>query len=70
VKVEIQIQPRAGVLGATVAKLFGQSPDKQVAMDLAQFKQLMETGEVARTEGQPDGRKRSIARKFDELVHA
>jgi uncharacterized membrane protein len=56
------------VLGATVAKLFGESPDKQVHVDLHQFKQLMETGEVARTEGQAAGRSRSTSRKYDDFV--
>jgi len=67
VKVELKYDPPAGVLGVTVAKLFGQSPDKQVAVDLMQFKQVMETGEIARTEGQPSGRVRR-ASKFDTLV--
>jgi uncharacterized membrane protein len=67
-KVEMQVEPPAGVLGATVAKLFGESPDKQVHVDLHRFKQLMETGEVARTEGQAAGRSRSTSRKYDDFV--
>lgn len=67
-KVEMQIDPPAGVLGITVAKLFGESPEKQVHVDLHRFKQLMETGEVARTEGQPAGRSRSTSRMYDDFV--
>jgi uncharacterized membrane protein len=47
VKVEMRYEPPAGMLGATVARLLGQSPGKQVKIDLLRFKQLMETGEIA-----------------------
>lgn len=70
VKVEVKYEPPAGVLGATVAKLFAQSPEKQIAVDLLRFKQLMETGEIARTEGQSSGRSRSTSRKYDDLIRA
>jgi len=49
--------PPAGKLGATVAKLFGEAPDQQISDDLRRFKQLMEAGEVATTEGQSSGRR-------------
>jgi uncharacterized membrane protein len=70
VKLELQYNPPAGVLGATFARLFGQSPEKQVAIDLHRFKQLMETGEIARTEGQPSGRKKAAPSRIDQLVRA
>jgi uncharacterized membrane protein len=70
VKVEIEYSPPAGVLGASLAKLFGQSPEKQVKIDLLHFKQLIETGVIATTEGQPAGRARSTSRKFDAPVRA
>jgi uncharacterized membrane protein len=38
-----------------VAKLFGESPDQQVRDDLRRFKQVVETGEVVRSEGSPEG---------------
>lgn len=41
VKVTLQYQPPAGVIGATVAKLFGEAPDQQLEADLARFKELM-----------------------------
>jgi uncharacterized membrane protein len=56
VKVDLQYSPPAGVLGAKLAKLFGEAPEQQIGVDLRRFKQLMETGEIARTEGQPAGR--------------
>jgi len=68
VRVELEYEPPAGRLGAGVAKMFGQAPEKQVAVDLYRFKQLLETGEIARTEGQPAGRSRSTSRKYDDLV--
>ena len=70
VRVEMHYRPPAGVLGAKIAKLFGEEPEEQVAADLLRFKQVMETGEIARTEGQPAGRKRSTSRKFDDTVRA
>jgi uncharacterized membrane protein len=68
VRVEMEYNPPAGVIGAIVAKLFGEAPEKQVKVDLLRFKQLMETGEIARTEGQPAGRARSTSRKYDDFV--
>jgi uncharacterized membrane protein len=55
VKVVIDYIPPAGVFGATIAKLFGESPEQQIREDLRRFKQLMETGEIPTTEGQPHG---------------
>ena len=46
VKVNIQYNPPAGVIGATVAKLFGEEPEQQLDDDLRRFKQLLEVGEV------------------------
>jgi uncharacterized membrane protein len=37
------------------AKLFGPSPAAQLHDDLRRFKQVLETGEVARSEGSPRG---------------
>ena len=55
VHVELRYTPPAGVLGAVVAKLFGEEPNQQLADDLRRFKQLVETGEIARSEGSPEG---------------
>jgi uncharacterized membrane protein len=56
VRVRLQYSPPTGVIGASVAKLFGEGPNWQVKDDLSRFKQIMETGEVITTEGQPSGR--------------
>jgi len=55
VRVEIAYRPRGGVLGVGLAKLFGQAPAQQTQADLRRFKQVMETGEVVRSEGSLDG---------------
>jgi uncharacterized membrane protein len=59
VTVHLQYNPPAGKLGAAVARLFGEEPNLQVREDLHRLKQLFETGEIATTEGQPSGRRRT-----------
>jgi uncharacterized membrane protein len=56
VRVSLKYDPPGGIIGAAVARLFGESPAQQIDEDLRRFKQLMETGETATTEGQPSGR--------------
>jgi len=46
VKVNIQYNPPAGAVGATVAKLFGEEPGQQLDDDMRRFKQVLEIGEV------------------------
>jgi uncharacterized membrane protein len=46
VKVNIQYNPPGGVVGATVARLFGEEPNQQLDDDMRRFKQVMEVGEV------------------------
>jgi uncharacterized membrane protein len=52
VEVTLEYKPPAGALGATIAKLFGEEPQIQVAGDLRRFKNIMETGEVPTSGGQ------------------
>ncbi|NJK46977.1 cyclase [Candidatus Gracilibacteria bacterium] len=52
VKVVLEYNPPASGLGATIAKLFGESPEQQIGDELRRFKMLMEAGEIATTEGQ------------------
>jgi uncharacterized membrane protein len=68
VKLEMDYHPPAGMLGAGIAKLFGEDPEWQVKEGLRRFKQLMEIGEVITTEGQPAGRDSSTSRKYDGAV--
>jgi uncharacterized membrane protein len=46
VKVNIEYNPIGGVIGSTVAKLFGEEPEQQLKDDLRRFKQVLEVGEV------------------------
>ena len=55
VTVATEYIPPAGVIGNVVAKLAGEAPEQQIGDDLRRFKMLMETGEIATTEGQPQG---------------
>jgi uncharacterized membrane protein len=56
VRVTMDYVPPAGLLGAVVAKVFGEDPERQVEEDLRHFKQIMEAGEIPTTEGQPSGK--------------
>ena len=55
-RVVLKYDPPAGVVGAALAKLWGEEPAQQIDEDLRRFKSMMETGEVPTTEGQPTGR--------------
>jgi uncharacterized membrane protein len=70
VKVEMKYNPPGGVIGAGFAKLLGQSPDKQIRLDLLRLKQVLETGEIATTEGQPAGAGQSAPSTSDKLVRS
>ena len=66
VYVELSYSPPAGPLGAVVAKLFGEEPGQQMADDLRRFRQIVETGEVVRSDGSPLGnRTQNQARQED-----
>ncbi|GAA3840360.1 SRPBCC family protein [Streptomyces phyllanthi] len=47
----------AGPLGKVVARYFGEEPSQQLDDDLRRFKQVIETGEVVRSEGAPTGKR-------------
>lgn len=48
--VELRYDPPAGALGAMLAKLFGEEPSQQISSDLRRLKQVLETGEVVRSD--------------------
>jgi uncharacterized membrane protein len=56
VRVRLQYSPPAGKLGAGIAWLLGHEPSQTIKEDLRRFKQLMEAGELATTQGQPRGK--------------
>ena len=57
VRVKLQYDPPAGKLGAAFAWLFGDEPSQVIREGLRRFKQLMETGEIPTTDGQPRGKR-------------
>ncbi|HEX3271449.1 MAG TPA: SRPBCC family protein [Ktedonobacterales bacterium] len=57
VHVELRYDPPAGKLGKTVAMLLGEEPSQQIADDLRRFKQVTETGELARSDASIQGKK-------------
>jgi uncharacterized membrane protein len=46
-----------GELGKAVAKYFGEEPHQQLDDDLRRLKQILETGEIIRSEGAPWGKR-------------
>jgi uncharacterized membrane protein len=54
-EVILRYDPPGGKLSAKVAMLFGEEPSLQIGSDLRRLKQLLETGEIATTDGQPRG---------------
>jgi uncharacterized membrane protein len=55
VRVDMQYYPPGGVAGTAVAMLFNQAPEQQALDDLRRLKQVIETGEIVRSDGSPEG---------------
>jgi uncharacterized membrane protein len=55
VRVTLEYLPPAGKVGLAIAKVLGKTPGSEVREDLRRLRQLLETGEVPTTEGQPRG---------------
>lgn len=56
VRVSLQYNPPGGVVGAWVAKIFGEEPEQQIAEDLGRLKAMIESGQVPTNKGQTSGR--------------
>jgi uncharacterized membrane protein len=67
-KVQIEYSPPGGAFGASVAKLFGRTPEQMMHEDLRHLKQIIEAGEIITTEGQPAGRSSSTSWKYDRTI--
>jgi uncharacterized membrane protein len=50
IRIEMEYNPPGGIIGATVAKLFGREPGQQIKGDIYRLKQVLETGEVVRSD--------------------
>jgi uncharacterized membrane protein len=57
VRIALQYNPPGGLVGALLAKLFGEEPSQQIREDLQRFKRLMETGEIPVAESHTNGRR-------------
>jgi uncharacterized membrane protein len=55
VRIVVDYVPPAGKAGAIIARLFSENPHWQIKDDLRRFKQITEAGEIATTQGQPQG---------------
>ena len=64
IHVELTQNGRAAKLGEIVQKLRGSEPLSKAKDDLRRFKQLVETGEISRSEAVPEGER--LERKFKQ----
>jgi uncharacterized membrane protein len=55
IHLELHYDAPGGPAGARVAKLLGEDPGSQVRDDMRRFKQVMETGEIVRSDSTPEG---------------
>lgn len=62
VRVSLHYSPLGGALGTGLVRLLGHDPQSRVREDLRRFKQVMETGEIPTTRGQPTGRRSLFGR--------
>lgn len=62
VRLLVHYQPPGGRVALTAAKLIGKGPASEIQEDLRRFKQILETGEIATTRGQPAGSRSTLAR--------
>lgn len=62
VRVEVYYGMPGGPAAVKAAELISMAPEAMVSADLRRLKQLIETGEIATTRGQPAGRRSLIGR--------
>jgi hypothetical protein len=63
-EIHVTIQSTPGPIGQAVQKVRGTEPVAKVKDELRRFKQLVETGEIARSDSTPEGE--SLERKTDQ----
>jgi uncharacterized membrane protein len=63
VRVAFRYDAPGGKPGVALAALLGEDPKHQVADDLRRFKQVLETGEVVRSAGSPEGVGQGVLRQ-------
>src|SRR5690606_3826133 len=62
VHLTLEFIPPGGPLGKAAMKMFDDVPGQYISQYLREFKQIMETGEKATTEGQTSGREKEVQR--------
>jgi uncharacterized membrane protein len=62
VRVSLHYSPLGGAVGAGLVRLLGHDPQSRIREDLRRFKQVIETGEIPTTRGQPTGRRSLFGR--------
>jgi uncharacterized membrane protein len=67
VRVELLHGAPRGRVAARAAKILGAAPEAAIRDDLRRLKQLMETGEIATTRGQPSGARSLIGKSFTHV---
>jgi uncharacterized membrane protein len=55
VRVDLEYRPPGHLAGAALAVMFNRNPAQQVEDDLRRFKQFIETGDLVRSDGSPEG---------------
>ena len=55
IHVEFDTSTFGGALGEKIQRVLGTAPEQQADDDLRRFKQVVETGEVVRSDGSPEG---------------
>jgi uncharacterized membrane protein len=66
IRVSIHYHVPGGRIGAALAQFLGPDPMGEVRENLRRFKQLLETGEIATTVGQPSGSRSLLGRWLPE----
>ena len=67
VRVRMSYGAPGGQLGTAAAKLLGDAPEQLLRADLRRLKQLIETGEVTTTRGQPTGTRSLVGRTLGRM---
>jgi uncharacterized membrane protein len=62
IKLDLEYVPQHARSARNLLRLFGGAPQRQLRQDLRRFKQRIEAGEVATTQGQPSGRRSLLSR--------
>ena len=63
VHVGLRYDAPGGKAGAAIASLFGEEPTQQIGDDLRRLKQVLETGEVVRSDGSLEGAGQGLSRQ-------